>query len=90
MKVKHVTMKTIIRQEHNVDGDDECSISVCWCFRRGGSFGPTSSSSAGGDAGGVRRCRNAGQVDKRIQNRFDYIAAFESVSVIIMDVAVLM
>ena len=66
---------------------DRC---VVLCFRRGGTFGPTSSSSAGGDAGGTRRCRNAVQVDKGIQNRFDYIATFDAVADTTMSVAVLM
>ena len=67
--------------------EDRC---VALCFRRGGTFGSTSSSSAGGDAGGVRRCRTAGQVDKGIENRFDYIATFDAVAKTIMSVAVLL
>ena len=66
---------------------DRC---VVLCFRRGGTFGPTSSSSAGGDAGCVRRCRTAVQVDNGIENSFDYIVAFEAVADTIMSVAVLL
>ena len=66
---------------------DRCGV---LCFRRGGTFGPTSSSSDGGDAGGTRRCRAAVQVDKGIENRFDYIATFDAVAKTIMSVAVLL
>ena len=78
--------RRVMKNAMIINVGDRC---VVLCFRRGGTFGPTSSSLAGGDAGGTRRCRNAGQVDKGIENRFDYIAAFAALAKT-MCVAVLM
>ena len=58
------------------------------CFRRSGTYGPTSSSALRGNAGSIRRCRTAVQVDKGIQHRLDYSAAFDDVSDNILSVVV--